>query len=139
LGRVSGPLANSYQMEVGPPLRLLDNSSPETSCSLPTNSSMALSSSSSLLKGDKEAYHQKVKASLDRPLALTRGSGAVFAPMMWQNCWKLQETNAETRGLPLHPGHGQVTKQRTKSTISTKGNIKTSKEPITPSRPWGLH
>jgi hypothetical protein len=33
------------------------NSSPETSCSLPTEGSMALSPSSSLWKGDEEAYH----------------------------------------------------------------------------------
>jgi hypothetical protein len=56
-GRISGPLANSYQMELGPPLRLTINSSPETSCSLPTEGSMALSPTSSLWKGDEEAYH----------------------------------------------------------------------------------
>jgi hypothetical protein len=29
--------------------------------------------------------------------------------MLQQNCWKHQQPNAETRGLPLHLGSGQVT------------------------------
>jgi hypothetical protein len=70
---------------------------------------MALSPASSSWKGDEEAYHQKVKASLDCPLALHRGSRATLASMLWQNCWKLQQPDTETRGLPSHPGHNQVT------------------------------
>jgi hypothetical protein len=105
LGRVSEPLADSYQMELGLLLGLPDSSSPETSCSLPTEGSMALSPSSSLRKGDEEVYHQKVKAFLDRPLALCRGSRTALAPMLWQNCWKLQQPDVESRGLPLHPSH----------------------------------
>jgi hypothetical protein len=100
---------------------------------------MALSPSSSLWKGDEEVYHQKVKASLDHSLALSRGSGPALAPMLHTNCWKLQQPGVETQGLPLHLGHDQVKTQRTKSTTSTKGNIKTSKESTTPSRPRGLH
>jgi hypothetical protein len=111
----------------------------QTSCSLPTEGSTSLSPSYSLRKGDEEAYHQKVKASLDRPLALCRGSGAALAPMLRENCLQLQQPDAETRGLPLHLGQGQVTKQRTKSMISREGNINTSMGSTTPSRPRGLH
>jgi hypothetical protein len=59
LGRVSRPLADSYQMELEPPLGLPINSSLETSCPLPIDGSMVLSPSSSLWKGDEELYHQK--------------------------------------------------------------------------------
>jgi hypothetical protein len=60
---------------------------------------MARSPSSCLWKGDEEAYHQKVKASLARPLTLSRGSEAALAPLLRQNCWKLQQPNAQIRGL----------------------------------------
>jgi hypothetical protein len=40
LGHVSGPLANSYQKELGPPLGLPNNNSTETSCSSPIEGSM---------------------------------------------------------------------------------------------------
>jgi hypothetical protein len=43
LGRAFGPLADPYRMGLGPPLGLPVNSSPEMSCSLPSEGSMALS------------------------------------------------------------------------------------------------
>jgi hypothetical protein len=56
---VSGPLADSYQMELRPPLRLPVNNSMETSCSLPIEGSMMCSPSSSLRRGEEVAYKQR--------------------------------------------------------------------------------
>lgn len=58
-GHAFGPLANPYRTGLPPPLGLPTNSSQETSCSLPIESSMTLSPSFSLWKRDEEAYHQK--------------------------------------------------------------------------------
>jgi hypothetical protein len=63
LGHVSGPLTNSYQMELGPPLGIPVSNSLETSCSSPTEDSMVWTPSSSLRRGDKEAYNHKSKGA----------------------------------------------------------------------------
>jgi hypothetical protein len=55
LGCVSKPLVDSYQTELGPPLRLPVNSSMEKSCSLPTEGSVMRSPSSSSWRGDEVA------------------------------------------------------------------------------------
>jgi hypothetical protein len=109
LGRVSGPLANSYQMELEPPLGLPVNSSPETSCSLPIEGCMALSLSSFLWKGDEEA---NIKKSRHFPNVLPPCAEARVLPLhpcCSRIVGKLWQPNAEIWGLPLHLGHGQVT------------------------------
>jgi hypothetical protein len=80
LGRCSGPLAGSYQMELGPPLELPNNSSPETSCSFSTDGSMTLSPLSPCKKTMKR--HITIKS---------RRSSIVLSPYV------------EAQGLPLHP------------------------------------
>jgi hypothetical protein len=109
LGRVFGSLADSYQMELGPPLGLPINSSFEMSCSLPIEGSMALSPSSSLRRGDKEAYNRKIQGTPRSSSCLVRGLTGYPCNSCCGNLLETLAIQCRRSGLPLHPCFGQVT------------------------------
>jgi hypothetical protein len=78
LGHVSGPLTNSYQMELGPPLGIPVSNSLETSCSSPTEDSMVWTPLPPCGEATKRRIITKVKAPIDRPLAPSEGSRAAL-------------------------------------------------------------
>jgi hypothetical protein len=79
LGRVTGPLVDSYLMELEPRSDCPITAHSRHHARCPPRVAWHFPSSS-LRKGDKEAYHQKFKAFLDRPLTLCKGSGLPLHP-----------------------------------------------------------
>jgi hypothetical protein len=79
LERASGPLADPYRTGLGRPLGSPVSNSLETPCSVPSESSMALSPLPPCGKATK-GLTIKVETVLDRPLAPCRGLGAALAP-----------------------------------------------------------
>jgi hypothetical protein len=124
-------------MELGPPLRLPDNSSLETSCSLPIEGSVALSPSFPLRRGDEEVYKPKgqgTSRSSSRPMQMLEGCPCTYATV---DLLKAPTTRCRFSGGSFRTQ--ATTRYRMKSTIPVGERTKTPKESTTPLWPRGLH
>jgi hypothetical protein len=107
LERAFGPLADPYQTGHGHPLGSPVSNSPETPCSAPSESNMALSPLPLCGKATKGRI-TKVETVLDHPLAPCRGLGAALTPGYDQTVDSVNKTSLKTRNRTMHPGYGHA-------------------------------